>query len=310
MKWIEIQITTTQQAQEAISELLIEKGAKGTEIVDPYAFKDVLKINEYLDYADDGLVESYGSDVIVKAWFSEDCDMDKLESDIENSLIRLKSFLDTGAGVIVVRLRDDSEWKDNWKQYFKPFKFTNKIVIKPSWENYNSNSDELVIELDPGMAFGTGTHETTKMCAMLGEKYIKQNDKVLDLGCGTAILAISSIKLGAASALAVDIDTQAIKTAKENVLRNNVEGRVTLKQGELKDIKKEKYDLIFINIIADIILELTQSVKAYTGTGTRLLLSGIIKTRRDEILEAYTSVGFKLLEEMEQGDWVAMAFNA
>jgi len=310
MKWYEIEITTTQQAQEAVSGILMEKGAKGTEVVDPYAFRNVLKTNEYLDYADLGLIDSYGTDVVIRAWLSEDCNIKALEEDIKNSLMELKEHFDTGKNEIQIRLRDDSEWKDNWKQYFKPFKFTDKIVIKPSWEEYQKSPDEILIELDPGMAFGTGTHETTKMCALLGEKYIEPDDKVLDLGCGTAILAISAIKLGARSALAVDIDAQAVKTARENVLKNNVEDRITVKQGELKDLKPERYDLIYINIIADIILELVEDVKKFADSGTRVLLSGIINTRRDEVFEAYTQAGFKLLEEMEQGDWVAMAFNA
>jgi len=310
MKWYEIEITTTQEAQEAVSGLLMAKGAKGTEVVDPYAFREVLNKNAYLDYADQGLIDSYGPDVTVRAWFSEDCEIADLEEDIRKSMIILKEHVDTGKAEIAVRLRDDSEWKDNWKQYFKPFKFTSRIVVKPSWEEYQKSSDEMVIELDPGMAFGTGTHETTKMCALLGEKYLKPGDRVLDLGCGTAILAISAVKLGASSALAVDIDVQAVKTAKENILKNNVEDRIVVRQGELKDLKPEKFDLIFINIIADIILGLVEDLKKYTGTGTRILLSGIIKDRRDEVFEAYTQAGFGLLEEMQQGEWVAMAFNA
>ncbi len=310
MKWIEISINTTLEASDAIAELLTSKGASGTEMVDPYAFRQVLDSNEYLDYADAGLIESFGDEVTVKAWFSEDRNVDQLVKEIRSALMDISSYIDTGRCEINTILRDDSEWKDTWKQYFKPFKLTNSIVVKPTWEEYKPQAGEIVLELDPGMAFGTGTHETTRMCAILGEKYIKPGDKVLDLGCGTAILAASAVKLGAGSALAVDIDDAAVKVARENVLKNGLANSIQVMQGELKDIEKEPYDLIFINIIADIILSVSEHVKNYTKPGTKILLSGVIRGRRDEVVDAYTSLGFELKEEMEQGEWVAMVFNA
>lgn len=310
MKWIEIEINTTLEASDAIAELLSSLGASGTEMVDPHAFRQVLDSNEYLDYADLGLIENYGEEVIVKAWFSDERNAEELVKEIENSLKEMSSYLNTGKGEIKSRLRDDSEWKDTWKEYFKPFKLTNRIVVKPTWEDYSPQAGEIVLELDPGMAFGTGTHETTRMCAKLGEKYVEPGDKVLDLGCGTAILAVSAVKLGAGSALAVDIDDAAVKVARENVQRNGLADSIRVMQGELKDIDKESYDLIFINIIADIILSVSTEIKNYTKPGTKILLSGIIRSRRDEIVETYTSLGFSLKEETEEGEWVALVFNA
>ena len=310
MKCIEITITTNDQAAEAVSELLMSKGANGTEMVDPFAFRQVLESNKYLDYADDGLIESYGSDVIVRAYFSDDHDPVELTGEINGALSDIKEYMDIGLGEVKGILRDDEEWKDNWKKYFKPFHFTSKIVIKPSWEDYTPEPQDIVIELDPGMAFGTGTHETTRMCALLGEKYLKRGDKVLDLGCGTAILALSAVKLGASSALAVDIDEAAVKTARQNVGKNGESHKILVRQGELKHVSKEPYDLIFINIIADIILSLSSEIKDYVGPNTRMFLSGIIKSRRDEVRKAYTDLGLTLCEELIQDEWVAMAFHA
>ena len=310
MKWIEIIVTTNQIASEAINELLMSKGANGTEIVDQEAFRQVLENNRYLDYADDGLIDSYGTNVIIKAYFSEDRDALKLSDEIRASLLEMKEYLDTEPGIVKYALRDDVEWKDTWKQYFKPFQFTENIVIKPSWEEYIKKPGDIVIELDPGMAFGTGTHETTRMCAILGEKHIRTGDDVLDLGCGTAILALSAVKLGAKAALAVDIDDSAVKAARQNVENNNESHKIKVIQGELHQLPQKPYDLIYINIIADIILSLSDEIKNYVGKDTRILLSGIIKSRCDEVKKVYESIGFTLVEEMTQGEWVAMVFHA
>ncbi len=310
MKWIEIVVTTNQQASEAIHELLMSKGANGTEMVDSMAFRQVLENNRYLDYADEGLIESYGTDVLVKAYFSDDRDGLGLSEEIRMALSEMTEYMDIKPGIVQYALRDDEEWKDTWKQYFKPFRFTEKIVIKPSWESYSPSSEDIVIELDPGMAFGTGTHETTRMCALLGEKYLKPGDEILDLGCGTAILALSAVKLGAQSALAVDIDDAAVKAARQNVENNGESRKIEVRLGELHHIPRRPFDVIFINIIADIILSLKDEIAYYIGQETRILLSGIIKDRKEEVIKAYTDKGFTLLEEMNQGEWVAMVFHA
>lgn len=310
MRWIEITITTNNEASDAIAELLMRKGANGTEMLDPFAFRQVLENNKYLDYADDGLIDSYGTDVVIKAYFSEDRDPDNLTEEIRSFLSDMTGYMNVGSGETSWVIRDDVEWKDTWKQYFKPFQFTESIIIKPSWEDYEPKPKDIVIELDPGMAFGTGTHETTRMCANLGEKYLEKGDNVLDLGCGTAILALSAIKLGAATALAVDIDDAAVKAARQNVENNGESQKIEVRQGELHLISKKPYSLIFINIIADIILSLSSEIKDYVGDNTRLLLSGIIKSRQKEVKDAYTALGFTLLEELTQGEWVAMAFHA
>lgn len=310
MKWIEITVTTNEDAADIISNLLTEIGANGTEIVDPEAFRQVLESNRYLDYADDGFIDSYGTDVIIRAYFSENEDPDLLASRVREGINRIPDATDVSPGTVEWRVRDDSEWKDNWKEYFKPFNFTGKIVIKPSWENYIPKGSEIVVELDPGMAFGTGTHETTRMCASLGEKYLKSGDRVLDLGCGTAILALTAAKLGAGSVLAVDLDDAAVKAARENVIKNNESDKIKVLRGVLTDIPKERFDLIYINIIADVIISLAGDIREYMGEGAHIILSGIIGSRRDEVVAAYTAAGLNIAGESGMGEWVAMVMHA
>ena len=310
MRWIEITVTTTQEASEPIAEILMETGANGTEMVDPQAFKQVLLNNRYLDYADDGLIESYGTDVIIRAYYSVDRSPTVLVQEINARITYLSAFMAVKPGTVTWQERDDAEWKDNWKQYFKTFQFTEKLMIKPSWENYEPLHGEIVIELDPGMAFGTGTHESTKMCALLGEKYLLHGDKVLDLGCGTAILALSAAKLGAGSVLAVDIDDAAVHAARENVSQNHENEKIQVRQGILSDIAKEPFELIYINIIADVILSLTEIIRDYTGGNTRIVLSGIIKSRRNEVVAGYEAIGFRAVDELSMGEWVAMVLHA
>lgn len=310
MEWIEIAVTTTKGASEAIAGKLMDMGANGVEFIDRDEFRRVLEYNKYLDYADNGLIDSYGPDVTVKAYFAVDRDPESIAQELGHLLSDLAAYMNVGPGEIRYANRDDSEWKDVWKQYFKPFKLTDKIVVRPSWEEYSPWDDEIMIEMDPGMAFGTGTHETTRMCAVFGEKYINHGDKVLDLGCGTAILAILAVKLGAASALAVDIDDAAVKAAQLNVDKNGESNRIEVRCGELKDIAKVPYDLIFINIIADIIISLAGDIKAYTKSGTRIILSGIIRERKADVMKAYIREGFELADEMSMGEWEAMVFSA
>ncbi len=310
MKWIEISVSTTQEASEAIAEKLMNMGANGTEMVDPMAFRQVLENNKHLDYADDGLIETYGNEVIIRAYFSDDRNPTSMSEELRYILDGISGYINIGSGEIKYILRDDTEWKDSWKQYFKPFNFTEKVVIKPSWEEYNPKDNEIVIHMDPGMAFGTGTHETTRMCALLGEKHVKTNDKVLDLGCGTAVLGILAVKLGALSALAVDIDDAAVKTARQNIDNNGERNKIEVMRGTLDDVPEQTYDLIFINIIADIIIDISKGIKKYVKSGTNIILSGIIKERKAEVKGKYLDLGFTIIEEVNMGEWEAMVFRA
>ena len=211
MKWLEIQITTTEEASDAISEMLTSIGAGGVVIEDPNDILARINSPDSLDYADEEFLSSLGEDVVIKAYFPSHQGREGVVELIKEKLVFISGFLDTGKGYSGISEVDDEEWATAWKKYYRPFNISSKIVIKPSWEDYTAKENETVIELDPGMAFGTGTHETTRLCACMLEKFVKAGDSVIDLGCGTGILSIIAAKLGAKRVLAADIDETAVR---------------------------------------------------------------------------------------------------
>ncbi|MBR6709009.1 MAG: 50S ribosomal protein L11 methyltransferase, partial [Clostridia bacterium] len=206
-------------------------------------------------------------------------------------------------------LRED--WAESWKQYYKPIKIGDRLVIVPIWEKYEPAEDELIVFMDPGMAFGTGTHETTRLVIRLLEKYTQPGVKMLDVGCGTAILAICAAKLGAASCAAYDIDPIAVKVARENVKDNNCVGCVTVDQSDLlRSVpKNEKFGLVAANIVADIILRMAPDIGDYMEPGGVLLASGIIDSHADEVETALCARGFTVIDRAVENDWCALALQ-
>lgn len=308
MIWHEIRIKTTEEAYDAVSEMLSSIGAGGVAIEDPNEIRrEILKPNS-LDYADDEFLNNLGEDVVIKAYFSGETNISELTSLVKEKLSYINNFLDVGEGYTGYAEVDDEDWSNSWKKYYKPFHLTNKLVVKPSWENYDNKDGEIVIELDPGMAFGTGTHETTKMCAVLIEKYIKEKDRVIDVGCGTGILSIIASKLGAADITAVDIDDVAVKVTKENSIINEVDNIHAFK-GVLNDIEKKEADLVVANIIADVIIGISIDIPSYLKKDGLMIMSGIIKERKQEVLDVYLKLGFRCEEILELGEWVAIALR-
>ncbi len=310
MKWIEIKIITTEEASDAISEMLTAIGAGGVAIEDPNEIRRQLSSPSSLDYADDEFMNSLDEDVTIKAYFPSDSSGEGLVELIREKLAFVSRFLDTGKGYSGMKEVDDEDWATAWKKYYKPFSISENMVIKPSWEEYSPRAGETVIELDPGMAFGTGTHETTKLCAQMLEKYIRSGDRVIDLGCGSGILSIISAKLGAANVLAADIDETAVKVTRENCVINGVEDKVTAVRAILDDLERQEADVMVANIIADVIVGISPQVSGYIKKEGYMITSGIIKERKDEVINAYTSLGFTLLEAVELGEWVAIAFKS
>jgi len=201
----------------------------------------------------------------------------------------------------------ESDWANNWKKYYKPMRVGKNIVIKPSWEEYSQGENDVVVELDPGMAFGTGTHETTRMCMEQLEKYITPETDILDVGCGSGILAITGLLLGAKSATGVDIEAVATKVARENGEMNGfIEPKYTIKQGNLVDAITGKYDVVVANIIADVIIILSNDIKAYLKPSSVFICSGIIDDRANDVEKALTQNGLQIINIIKQGEWVAM----
>lgn len=203
----------------------------------------------------------------------------------------------------------DEEWSTAWKKYYKPTPIGERIVIVPSWEHYDKKDGEIIIDMDPGMAFGTGTHETTRLCATLLEKYIKQGDKMLDIGSGSGILAICGAKLGASSCFACDIDPVAVRTEKENCERNGCDNITCAVSDLLAGVSDEKYDIVTANIVADIIIRLSSDVGRYMKDGAHIVVSGIISEREPEVDRAMLESGFTKVEALYDGGWCAEVFR-
>lgn len=226
-------------------------------------------------------------------------------SDIMPVLEQLKLLLPE-ADVEVVSV-EQSDWANNWKKYYKPIRVGKSIVIKPSWEPYEKQDGDVIVELDPGMAFGTGTHETTRMCMELLERFVTPETTVLDVGCGSGILSITSLLLGAKSIVGVDIDPVAVDVAVENGERNGFcPPRYVIKKGNLADEIEGMFDIAAANIVADAIKMLAPDVKRFIKPEGYFICSGIIEDRIDDVKECLNSLGYNIIEVLRQGEWAAM----
>lgn len=306
MQWMEAVVHTTTEGSDLVGDLLVRNGAIGTQVFDRQdvvAAKRAVNASELLD---DQLVNSMPSDVQVKGWFAQD-DQEKLDT-LDAQLTELKknsAGIDLGALNVEVSSVSDDNWAETWKRYYKPFRVGNRLVVKPSWESYKPDGQDLVIEIDPGMAFGTGTHETTNMCLLLLEQYLDAGMRVMDIGTGSGILAIAAAKLGAAEVLAVDIDADAVKVARENILRNGVEQTVRVEKSDMVRAAAIESDLVVANIVAGAIGMLAEPVKRYLQTGGHMLCSGILREREQDAVESLTKAGYSIISRLEQGEWVA-----
>lgn len=309
MNWIEITAYTTNEGVEAVSEIFYQAGITGLAIYNP---KDLEQFNSHpgdWDYVDEALFIDEEDEVLVKGYLPDEAQSyDKIQQ-IRNSLAELLEKdlgIDIGKGTIELSNIKEEDWANNWKKYYKPRKIGNKIVIKPSWEPYVPEKGDIVLEMDPGMAFGTGSHETTSMCIELLEDRIFPHTRLLDLGCGTGILSIAALLLGAQSAVAVDIDSNAVRVAEENAKANKVLDRISIIQGDLLDKVEGKYDIIVANIIADVIIDLSKHIKSYLNPDGAFIASGIIKDRIKDVESALAKQGFKITEKKTKGEWVAI----
>jgi ribosomal protein L11 methyltransferase len=201
---------------------------------------------------------------------------------------------------------DEEDWQNEWKKYYKPLKIGKSIVIKPSWETYENKGQEIVVEIDPGMAFGTGTHESTKMCIEFLEKHIKNGNKLLDIGCGSGILSIIGAKLGCSKVLGIDIDNLAVKTSLENFRLNNVQIIANSQNVTIDELKEEKYDVVTANIVADVIIYISGKIDKFINPNGLFIVSGVIKDRKEDVISAMTENGFEIVETSNMGEWVAI----
>ncbi|GAA3646966.1 50S ribosomal protein L11 methyltransferase [Asaccharospora irregularis] len=308
MKWIEVTIKTTTEAVEAITNILDELRTGGVMIEDPKDFLFQKKNELDWDYVEEEVFNKSGQDgVLIKTYISEERNVVEVVENIKHRVLSLRDFgIDIGEGSVSLGQVNESDWANEWKKYYKPTKIGQRIVVKPTWEDYKRENGELIIELDPGMAFGTGTHETTSMCIRELEKYVNADSKVFDIGCGSGILAIAAAKLGAKEVLAVDLDEVAVKVSKENVEENNVSDSVEVRHGNLMDVVKDRADVVVANIIADIIKILAKDVHNFMKKDAVFISSGIILDKVEEVKESLIENGFEIIDIKKLGEWSAI----
>ncbi|MFY0942971.1 50S ribosomal protein L11 methyltransferase [Clostridioides difficile] len=306
--WIEVTIKTTTEAVEPITNILYEQGAGGAVIEDPKDFLFQKKNELDWDYVEEEVFKkNEEDDVLIKTYVSEEKNVMEFVEIIKQKVLGLKDFgIDIGEGSVSLDQVNEADWANAWKAYYKPTKVGQRVVVKPTWEDYAMQEGDLIIELDPGMAFGTGTHETTSMCIRELEKYVNKDSKVFDIGCGSGILAIAAAKLGAKEVVAVDLDEVAVKVAKENILENKVEKSVSVMHGNLTDVIKDKADVIVANIIADIIKILAKDVQNFMKEDAIFISSGIILDKVEEVKESLIENGFEIVEVQKLGEWSAI----
>ena len=314
MKYLEIRIDTSIEGLDPVVSALAIAGITETVVDDPRDVVDLLdKKEDYQwDYVDDSVAELVNERPGVTVYLEENEENRKKVSEIREAIRKLQEDAseglfgentDFGSLEVHVKINDDTEWKDKWKEYFKPARISESIVVKPTWEDYEKQEGDLVIEIDPGMAFGTGTHETTSMCVKMMEKYMKKKDSVLDVGCGSGILSIAGALLGAEDVLGVDIDPVAVEVSGDNIALNKVEDVVTIQYGDLTKGIDYKADIVVANLMADILLILTKDVAKHMKKGGIYILSGILLEKEQLIADCLKENGFEILEIAEDGDW-------
>ncbi|MEH7437480.1 50S ribosomal protein L11 methyltransferase [Neobacillus drentensis] len=308
MKWSEISIHTTNEAIEPISHILHEAGASGVVIEDPFEltkeredqFGEIYQLNPD-DYPEEG--------VIVKAYLPVNSFLGETVDAIKESINNLIIYnIDIGLNKVTISEVNEEEWATAWKKYYNPVKISEKFTIVPTWEEYTPvSSDELIIELDPGMAFGTGTHPTTVMCIQAIERTVKPGDRVIDVGTGSGVLSIAAAMLGAEDVRAFDLDEVAVTQARLNIKLNKVHPSVTISQNNLLDnVEEDSADVIVANILAEVILRFTDDAARVIKPGGAFITSGIIKQKKDQVKEALVNSGFEILETILMEDWVAI----
>lgn len=319
MEWTEVNIYTTAEGIEIICSKLMDIGIKGFVIKDSDDFNEFLENkNGQWDYIDDDLMGLADCETSITVYLPCNNQGADMLLAVKSMLAEMKSADSEGIyGRLEAELSSirEEDWANNWKQYFKPFKVGKKLAVKPSWEDY-SDKERIILEIDPASSFGTGQHHTTRLCLEFLDECVKNGDTVLDMGCGSGILSIASILLGAESASAVDIEENAVKTAEENAVKNNIPaekyrtffGNILCDESLAGKIDG-KYDIITANIVADVLIAMKDYFMRYLKTGGILIVSGIIEERMEEVVTAIESVGFIKQNVSIKEGWAAVRFT-
>ena len=315
MEWIELTIHTTTAGADLVSEALMQEGATGTMVEDRADIPDPTKPNGIWEIIDPKLIEAMPEDVLVHAWFEPDASFaDKLQAlRLRMTELASSAAMDMGTLDIGTANVHDEDWSEVWKKFYKPFRAGHHLVVKPTWELYDAQPGDKVIEIDPGMAFGSGTHHTTRLCCELLEQLPTAGCRVLDMGTGSGILSIAALLLGAKEAVGVDIDKVAVRTAAENAAQNGFgPDRFTALAADLihqplpEETTRSGFDLVLANIVADVIIALAPAIMSHLRSGGCLVASGIILPRREEVIAALESAGLIVTDAREQEGWCAL----
>lgn len=321
MNWTEVNIYTATEGIELLCSKLADIGIKGFAIRDAEDFNEFLENkNGQWDYIDDDLMGLKNCETCVTVYLPDNSQGADMLTSIRSMLAEMKqSDTDRIYGRLEAELSNirEEDWANNWKQYFKPLKVGENLLIKPSWEEYHDNDGRIILEIDPASSFGTGQHNTTRLCLELLEKSLSEGDRVLDMGCGSGILSIGAILLGAHSVVAVDIEENSVKTAAENAEKNCISpDRYTALCGNIlgDEALCEKigggYDVITANIVADVLIAMKDLFRRFIKDGGTLIISGIIEERMDEVVDAVVSAGFRADSTNIKDGWAAVKLTA
>lgn len=300
MNWTEITVEVAQKDTETASAIANMTVPYGIYIEDYSDLETAAWEIAHIDLIDEELITKDRSKSIIHIYISE-CDNAAEALEFLKERLRAEN-IDFVAGSVGV---DDADWNENWKKYFKATEIGERLAIVPSWEKYDNKQNRTLLHIDPGAAFGTGTHATTSLCLELLEEISGNGKTTLDIGCGSGILAIASVLLGSDSAVGVDIDAQSVKTAKENAEINGIDSKTKFIVGDLAEKITDKYDIVCANIVADVIIRLFENVADYMKENARLLISGIIDIRAEEVEKEALAHGFKIIKGCVRDNWHA-----
>ena len=307
MTWLELSVQTNTQGTDAVSEILMQSGCQGVMIQDR-ADLPCSSSSDGWELYDSSLSDRMPENATVTGWLKKDVEFKCRLAALKDRLAGMQSMsLSMGALELCVRETQDEDWAENWKVYYKPFHICKKIVIVPSWETYLQQDGEKILRIDPGMAFGTGQHESTAMCMVLLEAYIKRGQRVLDIGTGSGILAIGAALMGASHVYASDIDPEAVKVAMQNVIINDMQHIISVSEGSLPDVDHGTYNVCVANIVSDVICVLAEPLSKMLAPNGLFICSGILLERENDVLRVLDINGYKVIKTLRNGEWAAFA---
>ena len=306
MNYKQMNIETLSTGQEAVSNILVAAGCGGFEVIDPQDFQEFLDtVTPHWDYVDEELLKRQSDRTVIKVYAADNEQGLEMFRDIERRIEELRGNPLYGTLEITVCDLPEEDWQSGWKQYYKPI-HVERLVVVPLWEDYKAQEGETIMKIDPGMAFGTGAHETTRLCLKALTKEDLTDKTILDVGCGSGILSIGGVLLGAKSAFGCDIDQLAVEVAKRNAALNGLENCTDYAAGDLLEVVEGQYPIVVANIVADVILMLLKDLKTVLLPGGTFIASGIIDDRKDELLSAIRALGLTVTNIEEERGWVAI----